>query len=150
MCDKLVFTVFSVTTCVTTVSGRNSGSTVSGIRRATPSASPRIPGTEICSKKWQTAQSGLRNCCTEIFGNKKKGRSHFNYKYTKKNCHSEPVHNRRGNLPDFQSFLVYLGDCHTSDIGHWFAMTAFFVHFALNETAPFFWFFAIDRQGYPS
>ena len=33
--------------------------------------------------------------------------------------------NRRGNLPDFQSFLVYLGDCHTSDIGHWFAMTAF-------------------------
>ena len=29
------------------------------------------------------------------------------------------------------------GDCHTSDIGHWFAMTAFFVYFALNETAPF-------------
>ena len=31
----------------------------------------------------------------------------------------------RGNLPDFQSFLVYPGDCHTSDLGHWFAMTAF-------------------------
>ena len=36
----------------------------------------------------------------------------------------------RGNPPDFQTFIVKntidtgkIGDCHTSDIGHWFAMT---------------------------
>jgi len=33
--------------------------------------------------------------------------------------------------------LAYDADYHTSDIGHWFAMTGIFVHFALNETVPF-------------
>ena len=38
----------------------------------------------------------------------------------------------RGNPPDFQTstlgnlgFYAYPGDCHTSDIGHWFAMTLY-------------------------
>ena len=37
-----------------------------------------------------------------------------------------------GNPPDFQTstlgnlgFYAYPGDCHTSDIGHWFAMTLY-------------------------
>ena len=37
-----------------------------------------------------------------------------------------------GNPPDFHTstlgnlgFYAYLGDCHTSDIGHWFAMTLY-------------------------
>jgi len=25
--------------------------------------------------------------------------------------------------PKIEDFCLYLGDCHTSDIGHWFAMT---------------------------
>ena len=25
--------------------------------------------------------------------------------------------------PKIEGFYLYLGDCHTSDIGHWFAMT---------------------------
>ena len=36
-----------------------------------------------------------------------------------------------------RAFLVYPGDCHTSDVGHWFAMTAFFILSALNETVPY-------------
>ena len=28
------------------------------------------------------------------------------------------------------------GDCHTSDIGHWFAMTAFFFYVLFDETFP--------------
>ena len=32
-----------------------------------------------------------------------------------------------------REFLVYPGDCHTSDVGHWFAMTAFILHFDIRE-----------------
>ena len=34
------------------------------------------------------------------------------------NCHSEPVRTLAWESP------LITGDCHTSDIGHWFAMTA--------------------------
>ena len=60
-------------------------------------------------------------------------------------CHCEPVRRLvwypKGisfghNPPDFQTstienpgFYSYPGDCHTSDIGHWFAMTSFFERF---------------------
>lgn len=41
--------------------------------------------------------------------------------------------NWRGNLLVFCDFFVYPGDCHTRDIGHWFAMTVFFVLFAQSK-----------------
>ena len=69
------------------------------------------------------------------------------FQIVKKECHSEPVrtlaHPRVASLAlraihllgiprilellSFKNlqFYSYLGDCHTSDIGHWFAMTVF-------------------------
>ena len=53
------------------------------------------------------------------------------FQTVEKTCHSEPVRTlawespgQEGEPPDMRP--KNRGDCHTSDIGRWFAMTAFF------------------------
>ena len=54
------------------------------------------------------------------------GQSHKGKIAQKQNCHSEPVRTLAWESPgSSEHFLMNSGDCHTSDIGHWFAMTAF-------------------------
>ena len=65
-----------------------------------------------------------------------------------------------GNPPDFQTstlgnlgFYAYPGDCHTSDIGHWFAMTRFFdsLRAAANTcSSPSFLYRHLDICPHPS
>ena len=54
------------------------------------------------------------------------------FRLSKKWCHSEPVRTLAWESLGFSNIFVKkvtfyhcLGDCHTSDIGHWFAMTVF-------------------------
>jgi len=54
------------------------------------------------------------------------------FRLSKKRCHSEPARTLAWESPGFlnffnqkSTFFSYFGDCHTSDIGHWFAMTVF-------------------------
>ena len=50
-----------------------------------------------------------------------------------------------GKSPDFGAFFSIYTDCHTSDIGHWFAMTDFFDKLKSTEAGAYVLFqFVID------
>ena len=66
-----------------------------------------------------------------IFGIQKAAPDGAAFQTVKKPCHSEEVAHTGVGIPrilqhfrpKIEDFYLYLGDCHTSDIGHWFAMT---------------------------
>ena len=76
-------------------------------------------------RKQEEAYTGRKPSAFRPCSSSGMGLSHLS-KNTKKNCHSEPARTLAWESPGFSEvFSSIRGDCHTSDVGHWFAMTVF-------------------------